>query len=66
MLMEVYFGFDLGNQMTLALAVIMGNLIGEVTAIDRGTATQENLKYMRIRVNIPVFQPLIPGVLRLE
>lgn len=52
--------------MTPALAVKMGNLIGEVTAVDRGTATQENLEYMYIRVNIPVFQSLILGVLRLE
>ncbi|KAH7861335.1 hypothetical protein Vadar_024716 [Vaccinium darrowii] len=52
---------------TPGMVVRMASLIAEVTIVDRGTITKENLEYMRVRVNVPIMQPLILGdFLRLE
>lgn len=53
--------------MTPAMAARLGSLLGTVISIDRGTILQQNMEYMRVRVQIPIRRPFIPGAfLRVE
>ncbi|KAH7850883.1 hypothetical protein Vadar_004155 [Vaccinium darrowii] len=47
--------------MTPAMAVRLGSLLGTVISVDGSTFSHQNLNYLRVRVAIPIFKPLIPG-----